>query len=100
MTYLTIDDQLSIFLKHISLFIKDPTLFADILSTYGLLPKEARDQVSDARVSTNHMLFTAFISFILQLIEPVHKNQFNNLSCYWRNIRAFFFSELVIFFIL
>ena len=57
------------FLKHITLFIKDPTIFADILSTYKLLPNEVRDQVSDSRGCTNHVLLTsqvieAFISFI------------------------------------
>ena len=47
------------FLKHITLFIKDPTLFADILSTYGLLPKEVRDQGFDTRRCTNPVFLTS-----------------------------------------
>ena len=55
-TYLTIEDQLSLFLVPLPYMIKDPTLFAETLSTYGQISNEASDQVSDSRGCTNHVL--------------------------------------------
>ena len=60
-TYLTIEDPLSMFMKPLPYMIKDPTLFADILSTYGLISNEVRDQVSDSRGCTNHVFLNSYI---------------------------------------
>ena len=60
-TYLTIEDQLSVIMKSLPYMIKDPTLFADILSTYGLISNEVRDQVSDSRGCTNHVSLNSYI---------------------------------------
>ena len=49
------------FLKPLPYMIKDPTLFADILSTYGLISNEVRDQVSDSRGCTNHVFLNSYI---------------------------------------
>ena len=48
-------------MKPLPYMIKDPTLFADILSTYGLISKEARSQVSDSRGCTNHVFLNSYI---------------------------------------
>ena len=60
-TYLTIEDPLSVFMKSLPYMIKDPTLFADILSTYGLISNEVRDRVSDSRGRTNHVFLNSYI---------------------------------------
>ena len=60
-TYLTIEDPLSMIMKPIPYMIKDPTLFADTLSTYGLISNEVRDQVSDSRGCTNHVFLNLYI---------------------------------------
>ena len=60
-TYLTIEDPLSMIMKPLPYMIKDPTLFADILSTYGLISNEVRDQVSDSRGCTNHVFLNLYI---------------------------------------
>ena len=49
------------FLAPLSYMIKDPTLFADILSTYGLISNEVRDQVSDSRGCTNHVFLNLYV---------------------------------------
>ena len=49
------------FLTPLPYMIKDPTLFADILSTYGLISNEVRDQVSDPRGCTNHVFLNSYI---------------------------------------
>ena len=48
-------------MKSLPYMIKDPTLFADILSTYGLISNEVRDQVSDSRGCTNHVFLNSYI---------------------------------------
>ena len=48
-------------MKPLPYMIKDPTLFADILSTYGLISNEVRDQVSDSRGCTNHVFLNSYI---------------------------------------
>ena len=48
-------------MKPLPYMIKDPTLFADILSTYGLISSEVRDQVSDSRGCTNHVFLNSYI---------------------------------------
>ena len=48
-------------MKPLPYLIKDPTLFADILSTYGLISNEVRDQVSDSRGCTNHVFLNSYI---------------------------------------
>ena len=50
--------------------IIDPTLFADILSTYGLISNEVRDQVSDSRECTNRVFLNLHV-----LIEFVKTNR-------------------------
>ena len=60
-TYLTIEDPLSLITKSLPYIIKDPTLFADTLSTYGLISNEVRDQVSDSRGFTNHVFLNSYI---------------------------------------
>ena len=65
--YLTIEDPLSLIMKSLPYLIEDPTLFADILSTYGLISNEVRDQVSESRGCTNHVFLNlhVLISFII-----------------------------------
>ena len=58
------------FLAPLPYMIKDPTLFADILSTYGLISNEVRDQVSDSRGFTNHVFLNLHV-----LIEFVKTNR-------------------------
>ena len=48
------------FLAPLPYMIKDPTLFADILSTYGLISNEVRDQVSDSKGCTNHVFLNSY----------------------------------------
>ena len=48
-------------MKSLPYMIKDPTLFADILSTYGLISNEVRDQVSDSRGCTNHVFLNLHV---------------------------------------
>ena len=55
------EDPLSIVMKSLPYMIKDPTLFADILSTYGLISNEIRDQVTDSRGCTNHLFLNLYI---------------------------------------
>ena len=69
-TYLTIEDQLSLIMKPLPCMIEDPTLFADTLSTYGLISNEVRDQVSDSRGCTNHVFLNLHV-----LIEFVKTNR-------------------------
>ena len=69
-TYLTIENPLSVMMKSLPYMIKDPTLFADILSTYGLISNEVRDQVSDSRGCTNHVFLNLHV-----LIEFVKTNR-------------------------
>ena len=58
------------FLVPLSYMIRDPTLFADTLSTYGLISNEVRDQVSDSRGCTNHVFLNLHV-----LIEFVKTNR-------------------------
>ena len=60
-TYLIIEDPLSMIMKPLPYMIKDPTLFADILSTYGLISNEVRDQVSHSRGCTNHVFLNLHV---------------------------------------
>ena len=60
-TYLTIENPLSVIMKTLPYMIKDPTLFADTLSTYGLISNEVRDQVSDSRECTNHVFLNSYV---------------------------------------
>ena len=69
-TYLTIEHPLSVFMKPLPYMIEDPTLFADTLSTYGLISNEVRDQVSDSRECTNHVFLNLHI-----LIEFLKTNR-------------------------
>ena len=69
-TYLTIEDPLSLIMKSLPYLIEDPTLFADILSTYGLISNQVRDQVSDSRGCTNHVFLNLHV-----LIEFVKTNR-------------------------
>ena len=48
-------------MKPLPYMIKDPTLFADTLSTYGLISSEVRDQVFDSRGCTNHVFLNLYI---------------------------------------
>ena len=69
-THHTIEDPLFMIMKPLPYMIKDPTLFADILSTYGLISNEVRDQVSDSRGCTNHVFLNLHV-----LIEFVKTNR-------------------------
>ena len=69
-TYLTIENQLSVIMKPLPYMIEYPTLFADILSTYGLISNEVRDQVSDSRGCTNHVFLNLHV-----LIEFITTNR-------------------------
>ena len=60
-TYLTIEDPLSFFLAPLPYIIKDPTLFAETLSNYGLISNEASNQVSDSRGCTNHVFLNSYV---------------------------------------
>ena len=60
-TYLTIEHPLLMIMKPLPYMIEDPTLFADILSTYGLISNEVRDQVSDSRGCTNHVFLNLHV---------------------------------------
>ena len=66
-TYLTIEHPLSVFMKPLPYMIEDPTLFADILSTYGLISNEVRDQVSDSRGYTNHVFLNLHV--LIQFVK-------------------------------
>ena len=58
------------FMKPLPYMINDPMLFADILSTYGLISNEVRDQVSDSSGCTNHVFLNLHV-----LIEFVKTNR-------------------------
>ena len=45
MVFFTLDDKLLSVLEDLPLKIKESTVFADIMSTYGLIPNEVRDDV-------------------------------------------------------
>ena len=69
-TYLTIEHPLSMFMKPLPYMIKDPMLFADLLSTYGLISNEVRDQVFDSRGCANHVFLNLHV-----LIEFIKTNR-------------------------
>ena len=69
-TYLTIEHPPSMIMNPLPYMIKDPTLFADILSTYGIISNEVSDQVSDSRGCTNHVFLNLHV-----LIEFVKTNR-------------------------
>ena len=48
-------------MKSLPYMIKDPTLFADILSTYGLISNEVMDQVFDSRRCTNRVFLNLHV---------------------------------------
>ena len=69
-TYLTIEDPLLMIMKPLPYMIEDPALFADILSTYGLISNEVMDQVFYSRGCTNHVFLNLHV-----LIEFVKTNR-------------------------